>query len=71
MPYVEYFEAGYAIHAAYWHDVFGKARSHGCVNLAPIDAHRVFGWTDPPVPENWHGVSSTQEADGTVVFIHK
>lgn len=71
VPYVEYFEAGYALHAAYWHDVFGKARSHGCVNLAPIDAHRVFGWTDPPVPENWHGVSSTQEADGTVVFIHK
>jgi lipoprotein-anchoring transpeptidase ErfK/SrfK len=71
VPYVEYFEAGYALHAAYWHDVFGKARSHGCVNLAPIDAHRVFGWSDPPVPENWHGVSSTQEADGTVVFIHK
>jgi lipoprotein-anchoring transpeptidase ErfK/SrfK len=71
VPYVEYFEAGYALHAAYWHDVFGKARSHGCVNLAPIDAHRVFGWTDPPVPENWHGVSSVQEADGTLVFIHK
>jgi lipoprotein-anchoring transpeptidase ErfK/SrfK len=71
VPYVEYFEAGYALHAAYWHDVFGKARSHGCVNLAPIDAHRVFGWSDPPVPENWHGVSSLQETDGTVVFIHK
>jgi lipoprotein-anchoring transpeptidase ErfK/SrfK len=71
VPYVEYFEAGYALHAAYWHDVFGQARSHGCVNLAPIDALRVFGWSDPPVPENWHGISATQEADGTVVFIHK
>jgi lipoprotein-anchoring transpeptidase ErfK/SrfK len=71
VPYVEYFEAGYALHAAYWHDVFGKARSHGCVNLAPVDALRVFSWSDPPVPENWHGISATQEADGTVVFIHK
>jgi lipoprotein-anchoring transpeptidase ErfK/SrfK len=71
VPYVEYFESGYALHAAYWHDVFGKARSHGCVNLAPIDALRVFRWSDPPVPENWHGVLSAQDADGTVVFIHK
>ncbi len=71
VPYVQYFEAGYALHAAYWHDVFGKARSHGCVNLAPIDAHRLFYWTDPPVPEGWHGVVSMQDGDGTVVNIHK
>ncbi len=71
VPYVQYFEAGYALHAAYWHDVFGKARSHGCVNLSPIDAHRLFDWTDPPVPEGWHGIVSQQEGDGTVVYIHK
>ena len=41
VPYVEYFEAGYALHAAYWHDVFGKARSHGCVNL-PLSTHIAF-----------------------------
>jgi L,D-transpeptidase catalytic domain len=42
VPWVEYFEAGYAIHAAPWHDEYGKPRSHGCINLSPIDARRVF-----------------------------
>jgi lipoprotein-anchoring transpeptidase ErfK/SrfK len=72
VPYVEYFEQGYALHAAYWHDVFGKARSHGCVNLSPIDAHRIFLWTDPPVPEGWHGVFSSEDGrEGTAVVIHR
>ena len=38
VPWVQYFEQGYALHATYWHDDFGKPRSHGCINLAPIDA---------------------------------
>ena len=72
VPWVEYFDAGYALHTAYWHDVFGVARSHGCVNLAPVDAHRVFFWTDPPVPEGWHGVTAGGDAgEGTTVSIHK
>jgi lipoprotein-anchoring transpeptidase ErfK/SrfK len=72
VPYVEYFEAGYALHAAYWHDVFGTARSHGCVNLSPVDAHRVFLWTDPPIPDGWHGVNASPETgEGTTVSIHK
>jgi lipoprotein-anchoring transpeptidase ErfK/SrfK len=72
VPYIEYFESGYALHAAYWHDVFGTPRSHGCVNLAPVDAHRVFFWTDPPVPEGWHAVNAGDDAgDGTTVIIHE
>ena len=45
VPWVEYFESGYAIHAAPWHDEYGTPRSHGCINLSPIDARRVFLWT--------------------------
>ncbi len=71
VPWVEYFEAGYAMHAAYWHDVYGTARSHGCVNLSPIDARKVFLWTDPPIPQGWHGVSAaTETGKGTIVYIH-
>jgi len=70
VPWIAYFEAGYALHGAYWHDVFGLARSHGCVNLAPVDARRVFGWVDPQVPEGWHGVVADPNA-GTTVNIHK
>jgi hypothetical protein len=71
VPWVQYFQAGYALHAAYWHDVYGTARSHGCVNLSPIDARKVFLWTEPPVPQGWHGVVSTPETkNGTLVHIH-
>lgn len=71
IPWVEYFEKGYAIHAALWHDEFGKPRSHGCINLSPIDARRVFNWTDPPLPADWHAVYAGEPTgDGTTVHIH-
>jgi lipoprotein-anchoring transpeptidase ErfK/SrfK len=72
VPYIQYFESGYALHSAYWHDVFGTPRSHGCVNLAPVDAHRVFLWTDPPVPEGWHAINTGEElGEGTTIIIHE
>ncbi len=71
VPWVEYFEAGYAIHAALWHDDFGRPRSHGCVNVSPIDARRIFLWTEPKLPTDWHGVfSSSSTGQGTLVHIH-
>ena len=72
VPWVQYFAAGFALHTAYWHDVFGVARSHGCVNLSPIDGHWLFGWTDPQVPSGWHGVETGPDtAAGTTVFVHR
>jgi hypothetical protein len=72
VPYIQYFAAGFALHAAYWHDVFGKQRSHGCVNLSPIDAHRVFMWTEPAIPEGWHALNSGEEfGEGTFVIVHE
>ncbi len=68
VPYVQYFKDGYAFHTAYWHDAFGKPKSHGCINLAPEDARWLFHWSDPPVPSAWHGASSLR--DGTLVNIH-
>lgn len=72
VPWVMYFKAGYALHAAYWHDDFGRARSHGCINLAPIDARYVFFWSLPQVPEHWHGAYSGQGGfeEGTLVYVH-
>lgn len=43
---------GAAVHAAYWHNEFGKARSHGCVNCLPEDAKWVWRWTMPHVDYN-------------------
>lgn len=69
VPWVMYFKGGYALHAAYWHDDFGRARSHGCVNLAPIDARHVFHWSSPDVPEHWHG-SQAGDAFGKGTLVH-
>jgi lipoprotein-anchoring transpeptidase ErfK/SrfK len=72
VPWVQYFEKGYAIHAAPWHDAYGNPRSHGCINMSPIDARRVFMWTDPPLPADWHGVYANEgTGQGTVVHIHQ
>jgi hypothetical protein len=68
VPHIQYFHKNYAIHGAYWHDVFGIARSHGCINLAPADSLRVFHWTEPAVPQGWHGVNTD---NGTPVILHK
>lgn len=68
VPYVQYFEGGLALHGAYWHDGFGTPKSHGCVNLAPEDARRLFYWTEPSVPAGWHGAA--KPLTGTVLFIH-
>jgi hypothetical protein len=67
VPFVQYFHKGFALHGAYWHDEFGRARSHGCVNLAPEDAAFLFEWTDPQVPSAWHSVINKER--GTVVLI--
>jgi hypothetical protein len=68
VPFVQYFTEGFALHAAYWHDEFGTPRSHGCVNLAPIDAAWLFNWTDPEVPAGWHGALSLRK--GSLVHTH-
>ena len=70
VPYIEYFNAGYALHGAFWHGAFGNVKSHGCVNLSPWDAKNVFAWTDPQLPEGWHGVLATKERPGTRVLVH-
>jgi hypothetical protein len=53
-------------HGAFWHDRFGRVRSHGCVNLAPVDARWLFTWSTPEVPRAWHGLST---GGGTWVVI--
>ncbi len=71
VPWVMYFKGGYALHGAYWHDDFGRSRSHGCVNLAPIDARYVFFWTSPQVPDHWHAAYAGDPLEGgTLVNIH-
>lgn len=71
VPWVMYFQGSYALHGAFWHNGFGGQRSHGCVNLAPDDARSLFWWSDPPLPEGWHGVFATEGRPGTRIVIHE
>lgn len=70
VPYVMYFELAFALHSAFWHDGFGRPRSHGCVNLAPEDARWLFGWAHPRLPEGWHTVFPTAADPATWVYVH-
>jgi hypothetical protein len=56
VPWTLYYDGSYALHGAYWHTDFGNVRSHGCTNIAPVDARWLFYWSDPEVPPAWHGV---------------
>ncbi|MEI8256470.1 MAG: L,D-transpeptidase, partial [Deltaproteobacteria bacterium] len=53
VPYVQFFDHDRGLHAVYWHDGFGVAHSHGCVNLAPRDAEYLFHFTAHPLPPGW------------------
>lgn len=48
VPWVCYLlDNGISFHGTFWHNNFGRPRSHGCVNLTPQDARWVYRWTYP------------------------
>jgi lipoprotein-anchoring transpeptidase ErfK/SrfK len=51
VPWVSFFTGtGVSFHGTYWHNDYGRPRSHGCVNLTPADAKFIYRWTSPVVP---------------------
>ena len=47
VPWDLYFTyQGGAIHGAYWHNKFGEPWSHGCVNMPPEEAHKLYDWAE-------------------------
>jgi lipoprotein-anchoring transpeptidase ErfK/SrfK len=51
VPWICYInEKGVAIHGTYWHNDYGRPRSHGCINLTSTAAKWLFRWTLPAVP---------------------
>ena len=71
VPYVMYFFRSYAVHGAFWHRNYGVQMSHGCINLAPLDAKRLFFFTAPSIPPGWHGVWSSSSHPGSWVVVHE
>ena len=51
VPWVIYIkENGTSFHGTYWHNDYGRPRSHGCINLTPQAAKWLYRWTIPTVP---------------------
>jgi hypothetical protein len=69
VPYVMYFRGSYALHGAFWHRNYGMRMSHGCINLAPLDAKYLFFFTGPTVPEGWHGAWAGNGQTGSRIVI--
>lgn len=44
VPWVMYFNGDQALHGAYWHNDFGRRRSHGCVNFPMGVAEFAYEW---------------------------
>ena len=45
--------------------------SHGCINLSPKDARRVYEWTSPETPAGWLTVREHEGASGTLLRVRK
>ena len=65
-----YFTQSYALHAAYWHDDFGRYKSHGCINMSPRDAHWMFDWSTPAVSAYGNETEASDEDPGTWLWVH-
>lgn len=70
VPWTMYFRGDYALHGAYWHDDFGRPKSHGCVNLSPLDSYWLFQWATPDLAPDQPLLRSSSDNPGTWVFVH-
>ncbi len=72
VPWAQNFSGPHALHGAYWHDDWGNKKSAGCVNVSPIDGLFLFHWTEPKIPDGWHGVRwNPAEEPATTYVLHR
>ncbi|MDX1664050.1 MAG: L,D-transpeptidase [Candidatus Promineifilaceae bacterium] len=69
VPHTLFFDDEIALHGAYWHDDFGKVRSHGCVNLPPRSAEWIYFWSeDAPGETLWVSVRTSAQDEIAKLF---
>jgi hypothetical protein len=69
VPWAQNFSGPHALHGAYWHDEWGDRKSGGCVNVSPRDGKFLFEFTEPPIPEGWHGVRCRPDVEPATTFV--
>ncbi len=66
VPWVSFFTpTGVAFHGTYWHNDFGRPKSHGCINMHPEEAKWLYRWTLPVVAPD----ENRRIARGTPILI--
>jgi len=63
VKWVQYFYSEYAFHGSYWHNDFGRPKSHGCINMTNADAKWLFEFTSP----TWDGKTTWYKTPKDVV----
>lgn len=71
VQWVQYFYSEYAFHGTYWHNDFGRPKSHGCVNMTNADAKWLFDWAGPEWDGRTTWYRSSEENPGTLVIVHE
>lgn len=71
VPFAQYITRSWvAIHGAYWHNDYGRRRSHGCINVPPEVAQWLFRWTTPSADYNaFRTWTADTGVPGTVVSV--
>lgn len=59
---------GFSLHGAYWHDNFGKPMSHGCVNISPANAEKLYNWVDPPAKGNTTYIKDNEASTPVTIY---
>jgi len=68
VSFCTYFWGSIAIHGTYWHNDYGRPRSHGCVNVPPEVAKWIFRWTVPTCPYEEDTLHT--DGEGTTVVVY-
>ena len=71
VPWVLYItKSGISFHGTYWHNDFGRPKSHGCINMTNADAKWLFDWATPTIEGyGWH--TTDRKDPGTLVVIYQ
>ena len=76
VPYTMYFAnaeippwRGFGLHGAYWHNDFGRPKSHGCINMRPADAQVLYYWTQPDL-QGKSSIRASNDNPGTQIIIY-
>lgn len=69
VPWVAFFTGnGDGFHGTYWHNDYGRPRSHGCVNLPSEAAKFIYRWTRPNLPPDLDYVHLPGEGTKVQIF---